>query len=351
MVSPEDIKSASTSERTSKSEHLAIFHEIGKALTSTHDLNEILEKVMLHISDILHPENWSLLLIDEETDELYFEILVGLESQKLKKVRLKRGEGIAGHVSLTKEPLLVKDVSKDARFSHKGDLASKFKTTSIVCVPLVIKDKCLGVIELLNAMDNREFTDDDLLALTAIADYTAIAIENSSLIKKLQEMTIRDDLTQLYNSRFLHNRIEYEVERAKRFKNEISMIFLDIDFFKEINDSHGHQSGSKILIEVGDIIYNMVRHIDMACRYGGDEFVILMPQTSKKNAFLLAEKLRVAIGNAVYLKDDNINCKITASFGVASYPEDASTSAELIHKADNAMYIIKNSSKDGVAEA
>lgn len=330
---------------------LATFTEIGKALTSSLDLKEILARVMEKISQLLQPKNWSLLLLDEETNELRFEIVVGPGSEKLKDLRLKVGEGVAGWVAREMKPLLVPDVHKDPRFCKKADEVSHFTTQSIICVPLTTRGKCLGVIELINKVEQEGFSEDDLIVLTTLADFTAIAIENAIFLNRVQELTITDDLTKLYNSRFLHNRLDYEVERAKRFRYELSMIFLDLDYFKEVNDAHGHLHGSKLLKEVAQILVAQLRTVDMACRYGGDEFIIMMPGTSKKNAVLVAEKLRNSIRDKVFLTGDGLNIKLTASFGVASFPSDAGNKEELIHRADAAMYEAKNRTRDAVSQA
>lgn len=339
------------SDSVKKRFQLATFNEIGKALTSSLDLKEILNTIMEKISELLQPSNWSLLLVDEETNDLRFEIVVGDGADKIKDLRLKMGEGIAGWVAREKKPLLVPDVAKDPRFSKKADKVSRFTTKSIICVPLVTRGKCLGAIELINKVEEGRFGEEDLVILTTLADYTAIAIENAIFLRRVQELTIRDDLTKLYNSRFLHSRLEYEIERARRFKNEISMIFLDLDFFKLINDHHGHIHGSKLLNETAQLIVSLIRNVDMACRYGGDEFIVLMPETSKKNAVVAAEKIRKALKGHLFLADEGLNLRITASFGVASFPTDASDKDGLIHMADNAMYRVKNATKDGVAEA
>lgn len=330
---------------------IATFNEIGKALTSSLDLREVLNIVMDKISELLHPKNWSLLLLNEESRELRFEIVVGPGSEKIKDLRLKLGEGVAGWVARERRPLLVADASKDPRFWKKADEVSSFTTQSIVCVPLVTRGKCLGVIELINEVEQKRFVEDDLLVLTTLADYTAIAIENAIFFNRVQELTITDDLTKLYNSRFLHSRLEYEVERAKRFKNPLSMIFLDLDFFKEVNDSFGHLCGSQLLKEVAQLIIGMTRNVDMVCRYGGDEFIIMMPETQKENAVVVAEKIRVTIREATFLRDDGINVRLTGSFGVACFPEDARDKDGLIQMADNAMYRVKTTTKDGVAKA
>ena len=348
----QDLDSPESKELEQKRLQLAVFTELGKALTSSLDLNEILRKVMHNISELLRPKNWSLLLADHATGELKFEIAVGKGSERLKDLRLKVGEGVAGWVAREKRPLLVPDVNKDLRFSKKADEVSNFTTQSIICVPLVTRGRCLGVIELINKVESEEgFSEDDLLMLTTLADFSAIAIENAIFFQRVQELTITDDLTKLYNSRFLHSRLEYEVERAKRFRYELSMIFLDLDYFKDVNDSHGHLSGSRLLREIAQLILSLIRNVDMACRYGGDEFIIMMPGTTKKSASIVAEKIRAAISDAILLRDEGLNLHLTASFGVASFPTDAADKDELIHKADHAMYDVKNRTRNGVAEA
>lgn len=345
-------ETAFASEHDQRVRQLASFSELGKALTSSLDLKKVLNIVMEKVSEMLQPKNWSLLLIDEEKNDLYFEIVVGEGAEKLKDLRLTIGEGIAGWVAKEGVSLLVPDVNKDPRFSKKGDESIKFTTQSIICVPLKSKGRCLGVIELINKMTKEgDFKEEDLLLLTTLADYTAISIENAKFFQKIQELTITDDLTKLYNSRYLYRFLDYEVERVRRYKGHIAMIFLDMDKFKEVNDTYGHLNGSKLLAEVARIIANGLRKVDMACRYGGDEFVIVMPQTSKKQAHLAAEKLRTIINEHIFLKDDGLNLKMTASFGVASMPDGAKDTAELIHLSDQAMYRVKNSTRNAVEMA
>jgi diguanylate cyclase (GGDEF)-like protein len=330
---------------------LSTFNELGKALTSSLNIDEILNVVVKKIQELLEPKNWSLLLVNAETGELTFRVVVGEGAEKILGTTLNAGEGIAGWVAKKQKPLLVHDVSKDDRFSPRVDRLTKFDTHSVVCVPLVARGNCHGVIELINNFEESSFSDEDLLLLTTMGDYTAIALENAVFIKKVEELTITDDLTGLYNSRFLQGRIDYEVNRASRFKTDLSMIFLDLDLFKHVNDKHGHLMGSQMLKEVAELLIHNTRNIDMVCRYGGDEFVILMPETSKKNALLVANKLRNAVKKNIFLKDAGLDYRLTSSFGVASYPGDANSKDELIELADSAMYRIKNKARDGVAEA
>ena len=338
-------------EDSGREHQLSTFSEVGKALTSTLDTQEVLNVVMEQTTRLLRPENWSLLLLDEESKELRFELTVGSAAEKLKDLKLKLGEGVAGWVVKEGKALFIPDVKKDARFAKKAELISEFNTESIICVPLKVRGKCLGAIELINTKKDHRFSKEDMTLLHALADYTAIAIENSKLFVKVQELTITDDLTGLYNSRHLHNSLHNEIARSNRFESDLSMIFLDLDYFKAINDEHGHLCGSKLLKEVGALILDTVRNVDIAFRYGGDEFVVLMPQTTKKNALTVAEKIRSAFKKSTFLNEEGIACNVTASFGLATYPGDAKNEAELIHLADVAMYRVKNRSRDGVETA
>ncbi|MBI5748046.1 MAG: sensor domain-containing diguanylate cyclase [Nitrospinae bacterium] len=321
--------------------HLTTLNEVGKALTSSLDLDEILNIVMDKIGKLLSPQNWSLLLLDEKKNELKFELVVGEGSEKIKGIRLKVGEGIAGWVAMERKPLLIPDVSKDPRFYKKVDEISNFTTKSIICVPLIAREKCLGVIELIN-VGEEGFREEDLLVLTTIADYTAIAIENAKYFNKVRELTTIDDLTHLYNKRTLHTRLKYEIERAKRFESDLSLIFIDLDYFKEINDKYGHICGDNLLKEFGRLVLKIIRNVDIAYRYGGDEFLILMTETSKKNAVLAAERLGKAIKKKLFLKEDKINLHVSASIGTATFPMDAKNREDLIKVADVNMYKFKS---------
>jgi diguanylate cyclase (GGDEF)-like protein len=145
--------------------------------------------------------------------------------------------------------------------------------------------------------------------------------------------------------------LETEIYRSQRYGYEFSVVFIDLDHFKGINDTYGHLVGSKLLAEVGQIVKNACRRIDFAFRYGGDEFVIVLPQASKENAFVVARRLHKLIGETRWLTNEGLDVHFTASIGVACYPADAKSKVELLHLADEAMYAIKNSTRDGVAAA
>src|SRR5689334_25091985 len=337
-------------DRKRQLEEIAIFHDVAKALTSSLNLDSILQTIMEKMAVFFRPDTWSLLMVDEQKDELYFAIAVGDAADALKSIRLKVGEGIAGWVAKHGESLLVPDVYNDPRFAKRIDEMTKWQTRSIICVPLRSKLRVLGVIQLVN-VNMQHFTDQESFFLQSICDYAAIAIENARSVEKIQELTITDDCTGLYNARHLHRTLETEVYRSSRFGYEFTVLFIDLDHFKQVNDTHGHLIGSKLLAEIGYQIKAQLRLIDYAFRYGGDEFVVLLPQTGKDAALFVARRLRDMLRTNTFCQEEGLNLSVRASIGVATYPHDAKTPQDIIRQADEMMYLVKNTSRDNIGVA
>jgi len=341
---------ATGAETARQTQELHIFHDVAKALTSSLDLDSILQTIMEKMAEYFRPDTWSLLMVDEEKAELYFAIAIGPASEALKNVRLKVGEGIAGHVAKFGEKLIVPDVRKDRRFTKRIDDLTQMETHSIICVPLKSKLRVLGVIQLVN-VEMKSFTHEEEFFLQALCDYAAIAIENARSVEKIQELTITDDCTGLYNARHLYKTLEQEVYRSSRFGYEFSVLFIDLDHFKQVNDTHGHLIGSKLLAEIGYLVKAQLRLIDFAFRYGGDEFVVLLPQTGKDSALVVAKRLRDSMRASAFCKDEGLNLNVRASMGLATFPHDAKTPHDIIRQADEMMYMVKNSTRDNIGIA
>jgi diguanylate cyclase (GGDEF)-like protein len=335
---------------TRHSQELTIFHDVAKALTSSLDLDSILQTIMDKMAEYFRPDTWSLLMVDEAQSDLYFAIAVGDKAEELKNVRLKIGEGIAGWVAKHGEARVVPDVRTDKFFASRVDEATKWQTRSVICVPLRSKLRVLGVIQLVN-VDMTRFTDAELFFLQALCDYAAIAIENAKWVEKIQELTITDDCTGLYNARHLYKTLETEVYRSSRFGYEFSVLFIDLDHFKSVNDTHGHLVGSKLLAEIGYLVKAQLRLIDFAFRYGGDEFVVLLPQTGKDQALVVAKRLLDGLRATRFCHEEGLDLNIRASVGLATYPHDARTAHDVIRQADGMMYMVKNSTRDNIGVA
>jgi diguanylate cyclase (GGDEF)-like protein len=315
------------------SQELTIFHDVAKALTSSLNLDSILQTIMEKMAEYFRPDTWSLLMVDEEKDELYFAIAVGAAA------------GVAKHG----QPLIVPDVRADARFSSRLDEMTQLQTRSVICVPLRSKHRVLGVIQLINA--NVGLSEQEMFFLQALCDYAAISIENARAVEKIQELTITDDCTGLFNARHLYKTLETEVYRSARFGYQFSVIFIDLDHFKAVNDTHGHLVGSRLLAEIGYLIKAQLRLIDFAFRYGGDEFVVLLPQTGKDQAVVVARRLQDSLRTGNFCREQGLNLNVRASMGLATFPHDAQTPHDIIRQADEMMYVVKNTTRDNIGVA
>jgi len=322
--------------------------ELGKALTSELNSDALFSKILHKISELLSAENWSLLLLDEGTGELHFEVSVGLDLEQVRNVRLRLGQGIAGKVALEKKPLVIEDVTKCEFFTGRVDKISGCITRSIICVPLVFGGRTVGVIEVVNP---RNIEGDPLPLLAIIADYAAIAVENMRRYREIQNLAIHDDLTGLYNTRHLYKVLDNLVRAAEETKDCFSLIFMDIDQFKKVVDTYGHLKGSQAIQEVARTIRECLAEPAFGVAYGGDEFVAVLQGFDKARALKKAEEIRSRMKQTVYLSNHGHQVSMSASFGIATFPDDAGDVTGLLALADRAMFDVKEKGKDAIRVA
>ena len=322
--------------------------EIGKALTSTLDLAGVLNLIMERLAPLLPAQDWVLLLRDAESGLLSCAAAVSAAGSSRHQTPLAKGDGAAGWVAEHDRPLLIADLGQERCLAGRAAVPA---AGSLVCVPVKVGERMLGVIALGRPPQDPPFTAADLQLLLTVADYAAIAIDNARNFQRISELAITDDLTGLYNSRHLHALLSEEIERIARYGGKLSVIFIDLDFFKQINDTRGHLIGSRTLAEIGRLIRGNIRKVCKAARYGGDEFVIILPNTGKGGAMALATRLRELFREYEFRDDDGSSFNLTASFGLATYPDDAGSKDDLIRVADQAMYRVKESSRDDVQSA
>ena len=217
----------------------------------------------------------------------------------------------------------------------------------LVLIPLKAKDRVNGIIVADNFITNAPITKDDIRMLTMLANQAGLAVENSQLFELTVERTHADYLTGLWNHGYFQYLLHTEMEKAKATKNPLTLMMLDIDDFKIYNDTLGHQAGDKILRDLAILLRNQSRKMDSVCRYGGEEFTIIMPNTDKKEAFLIAERIRVDIQRYPFLKEEIFSHKkLTVSLGISTFPENGILPAELIAASDKSLYQAKNSGKN-----
>lgn len=313
------------------------------------DPASVIGTIMNNIQKLIPCEAWSILLLSKDQDELMFERARGIGASELRFARVKVGEGVAGWVAKHRKPTIVHDVGADERFDSKFDKKTQFTTRSILCAPLLSRNQVLGVVELINKKSrSKRFTKRDEKMLLTLLGPIAVSLHNALLFREIQQLVVTDDLTRLYNNRYVNQVLAEMIERHSRKNQKFSVIFLDLDGFKSVNDQHGHLTGGKTLVQVGKIIFDATRKEDIVARYGGDEFVIILPNTNGEKALEAGEQIRNAIRSHNYQQSLKYDIRLSASLGVSTYPDHGATVSELIQKADNAMYRVKYSGKDAV---
>ncbi len=331
-------------------DHLRVFNDVARTLTSSLQLEEILTAIMGKMAQFFGPERWSLLMVDDDSQELFYAIAVGENVESLRDMRVPIGEGVAGWVASTGNPLIVPDVSLDPHWAAFARNHPDLNIQSIACLPIRCENRTLGVVQLLNSKLDL-LSEYSISFLRILCDYAAIAIRNARSMRRIHELTITDDCTGLFNSRHLYYLLEQQTGAACPLpKPPFSLLFLDLDYFKTVNDTHGHLRGTRVLAEVGTLLRRCLAPATPAFRYGGDEFVVLLPNLSKADAMNVAITLCEELRKARFLATDGLSLSVTGSFGLATFPEDGDTVQSILRSADMAMYEAKQT-RNNVAVA
>ena len=301
-----------------------------------------------------------------EDNTLTFIAAFGEQAESLLGREILGDSGIAGHVYLSGESYLASDASDDALFYAAFDRESGYRTESLVAIPVRIEHEVCGVLELVNRHDSDRYSRRDMNLLEIFADYISISIQNVLDGRHAQEIAKRDNLTGLYNDRYLHIALSRTIAKCRREGEDLALLFLDLDFFKRVNDTHGHLAGSQVLREVG-ILLRRVAPLDasISARYGGDEFVVALPERDLEAGIEIAEELRTEIVTTTFCSEpgeiqlDPIFLNgLTCSIGVASLERhlESDISVEeckstLLRLADAAMYVAKETGRNRTATA
>jgi diguanylate cyclase (GGDEF)-like protein len=326
-------------EQIDKLKHLI---EINTYITNSLEKEEILKRILQQSKNLLNCESTSMLLVDRDINALRFAILSrDEEGELLKGTRLRKGEGIAGTVWSNGTAMIINDTHNDPRFSDVADKKARTETRSLIAVPLTVNGEIIGVIEAMNKISGL-FTELDLTIMQYISTQSAIAIKNADLY----DMAIRDGMTRLYINKYFKERLVEELKRARRYEHPISLAIMDIDYFKVFNDTYGHQAGDLVLKEVAQNIINCSRSIDIPCRYGGEEFAIILPETDREQAILFIERLRREI-EEMRVEYGTSLLRVTVSAGVISFPDHNPNDAfEFLAMADKALYQSKKNGRN-----
>ncbi len=242
------------------------------------------------------------------------------------------------------QEFMAADLARDARI----DRASP---STIVGLPLRARGRTMGAligIDRMPSASEPRLSPAVLGSLVPYLEAAAIALDNAVRVQRAEALSVTDDLTHLYNSRFLDQSLRRETKRASRSGRPLSLLFIDLDGFKSINDTHGHLSGSRALVEAAAVIRTSARETDVVARFGGDEFALVLPDTGSDGAVSVADRVRTRIAEHPFLAVDGLDIRLTASVGIATLPDAARTAEELLSAADAAMYRVKETGKNGI---
>jgi diguanylate cyclase (GGDEF)-like protein/PAS domain S-box-containing protein len=314
-------------EKQKLSQVLSIEDKVG----ALRDMHTLCDFIVDRATEILEAEKCSLMLLDQETQELLIKAGKGIDEETVKKTRVKLGEQIAGKVAREGKPLLIGDMETDSPASPEKDLP--YKTKSCLSVPIFAHDQLIGVVNVFdkNAGDgSTAFTDTDLRILTTIVRRAAVALESVDHCRALEQLSLIDPLTGLYNYRYFIQRLDQEVHRLERYPKPLSLLRVDVDNFRSYNDAYGHDEGDELLREIGRILQDKSRKTDVVCRYAGDEFAVILPETGVAGAVRIAEDIRDAVAGM------SVPTPVRVTTGIAAHGKGRDR-RDLIVKADQAL--------------
>jgi diguanylate cyclase (GGDEF)-like protein len=332
------------------------------------NLSENLVAILRKANEFVPSEAGSILLDNpmkkqrERTlNTLTFIAAFGDKADNLVGQRVPADKGIGGHVYITGASYRTDNLAEDQLFYPRIDEATDYHTHSLVAIPIRIEHEVCGVLELVNRKRAKEYSRQDLNLLEIFAGYISISIQNVLDGRLAQEIAKRDNLTGLFNDRYLHIALSRIIGECQEQERDLSLLFLDLDFFKRVNDTHGHLAGSQVLREVGQILQKTSQELEaIPARYGGDEFVIAAPDVSIEQAIDLAEEIRESIVNTTFcnkpgeVQTEVLDLKgLTCSIGVASLDRHGSKSSSserskstLLRLSDAAMYVAKETGRN-----
>lgn len=321
----------------------AIF-SITNSIGSELELEKVCDLVVEKIYELVNCNGCAIILINRDRIKLQSEIGFG---SSIKEVEFSTEMPLIKYILSTKKKIFIGDIEK-SYFKYsipRGDL-----TTSMICMPILVKDRVRGIIYI-DSKHINAFSYKHEYFLNILAHEISVAIERAIAYERIKVLTLKDELTGVYNRRKFNQDLEDELNKAARYERKLSLLMIDIDFFKKFNDLYGHQAGDAILNRLGTFLNNNMRSTDKAYRYGGEEFAVICTETDRRSAIIFAERLRKIIGTEdLYNKGrKGPGTRLTISIGVSNFPANAARPDSLIKYADDALYKAKARGRNRVA--
>ncbi|MGB5160508.1 MAG: sensor domain-containing diguanylate cyclase [Thermoanaerobaculia bacterium] len=335
------------------------------------NLSEVLVAILRKANEFVPSEAGSILLDnpkkklpERHRNSLTFIATFGEKADRLVGQTVAADQGVGGHVYITGQSYRAVELQEDEFFNRDFADANDYRPDSLVAIPIRIEQEVCGVLELINRREAGDYSQQDVNLLEIFAGYISVSIQNVLDGRLAQEIAKRDNLTGLYNDRYLHIALSRAIEDCRQKEIDLTLLFIDLDYFKRVNDSHGHLAGSQVLREVGQLLQGMSQRVGaLAARYGGDEFVIAAPGLDLEQAIDLAEEIRQAVvGTTFCEKPGEVQPDVlrltgqTCSIGVASLNRHANSEqstdrckSTLLRLSDAAMYVAKETGRNRTA--
>ncbi len=331
-----------TSELELSNARVEMIYENSRILASILEPDMVVKEVMRILGSVLKYTDYAIIFISSDNKMLYRSRAVGdkinFDSRAIESINME----LIKRVCESDEPIRIKDIK------GRDDYEPLNKNTrSLMVIPMNSHARIKGAITI-ESEEIGQFTELDLQMASIVARSAALALENAKLHKRTEELTIIDGLTGAYNYRYFIQKLQEEKRRATRYNLPVSLIMVDIDWFKKLNDTYGHEVGNIVLKELAKIIRSCIRDVDIFARYGGEEFVVILPQTSKDEAVVIGERIRRRVEKAVIITSQAGRLQITVSVGVSSFPENGRPQEELVSVADKALYKAKDEGRNHV---
>lgn len=333
--------------RTAREQLQSTFERVGEAMGSALNLNDISDVI---IEETLRVSNFSIctLMLKDKRGNLRVQAYRGIHKQKIKDYEnnpINSSVNFLFSVMRAKSFLEVKDLHNRSDLQR---LAIEKGANTLFSVPLIVENETIGLINLVSR-NHVQLDEEQIRVLYALASHSAAAIDHAKLHARTKRLAITDGLTEVYNHRYFYQKLEDEMSRSMRYKRPLSLLMIDIDHFKDFNDTYGHLAGDSLLKQIAQLFKKITRNIDIVARYGGEEFAILLLETDFDDARIFADRVRRAVEKSdFYDKDGTLLGKVTVSIGISNYPVQSSTSRQIIQSADVALYMAKESGRNRV---
>jgi len=331
-----------------RSRALGIIEKIQNSMVSAPNRETLYNAILAESTELIGAEQGSVMELDDSTTSLVVKAAKGAKKKMLENLSINVRDSLVGSIVEKGSPIFVTDIEKEmpSRKNRPG-----YKTRSFISIPLKMESRVIGVLNISDKLSGEVFSGEDLKILSFFANYASIVIERENyhtLSQELKVLSVTDPLTGILNRRYFQEKLLEESERAKRYDEYFTLFMVDIDDFKVFNDRYGHVAGDAMLRAVANAIKGAIRSIDSVSRYGGEEFAVILPFTGKKDAFVIAERVRKNVEAARVPEDFSIKEGVTISIGVAEFAQDAKDIEELITNADRTMFFAKTMGKNKV---